>query len=93
MNASKENATAAKEKFLEIIESSPSLDTTFRKQIQFVSEFLDHAARKLPTEAAYSRAALPKKERQAITAKKVKKTIAQVQERLTERKRRHTVKK
>lgn len=55
MNASKENAEQAKRDFLDIVESSPSLLTPFHKQVQFVSEFISVARRKLPTEATFAK--------------------------------------
>lgn len=55
MNASKEQAEQAKTDFLRIIESSPSLHKNFDKEIQRVSEFLDAAKRKLPTEDSFKK--------------------------------------
>lgn len=55
MNASKENARKAEAMFLSIIESSPSLLTPFRREIQHITEFLRAAERKLPSEDSYQK--------------------------------------
>jgi hypothetical protein len=53
MNASKEEAYEALGGFLKIIESSPSLQSTFNSEIQQISQFLKAAGKKLPSEQAY----------------------------------------